>query len=34
MHEQIFYVKVLPRYQYATVFGITPQSLSRIKKEL
>lgn len=28
------YEEVLPDYQYATVLGITPQSLSRIKKEL
>ena len=28
------YEKVLPDYQFATVLGITPQSLSRIKKEM
>ena len=28
------YEEVLPDYQYATVLGITPQSLSRIKKEI
>ena len=26
--------RVLPDYQYATVLGITPQSLSRIKREM
>ena len=28
------YERVLPDYQYATVLGITPQSLSRIKKDM
>ena len=28
------YERVLPDYQYATVLGITPQSLSRIKREM
>ena len=28
------YEKVLPNYQFATVLGITPQSLSRIKREM
>ena len=28
------YEKVLPDYQFATVLGITPQSLSRIKKDM
>jgi len=28
------YEEVLPDYQYATVLGITPQSLSRIKRDL
>ena len=28
------YEEVLPDYQYATVLGITPQSLSRIKRGL
>ena len=28
------YEEVLPDYQYATVLGITPQSLSRIKREM
>jgi len=27
------YEEVLPDYQFATVLGIAPQSLSRIKKE-
>ncbi len=27
------YEEVLPNYQYATVLGITPQSLSRIKNK-
>jgi hypothetical protein len=29
-----FYEELLPDYQYATVIGIAPQSLSRIKREL
>jgi hypothetical protein len=28
------YERVLPDYQFATVLGITPQSLSRIKREM
>jgi len=28
------YEKILPDYQFATVLGITPQSLSRIKKQM